>query len=363
MADRIYLDHAATTPMRPEAMEAVAEAMRDWANPSSPHSEGRAARAMIEDARRRIKAALGWDGELIFTSGASEAIAIALNRAKGGERLVSAIEHDSVLRAAGMAERIPVRPGGSIDLEILNAMIARSERPLVAVQFVNSELGKFQRLHDIHALVREHGGMTFSDATQAAGKHPLPDADLIALSAHKFGGPPGIGALLVRDFAMLEPSGGQEFGYRGGTENLPGALGMAAALEATVRNEDGIAQWLIDLLPALLDLEMRLADAGAVFVGAADPHFPAIRAIAMPGLKAAAQLIQFDLAGIAVSAGSACSSGSLKTSHVLEAIRMPPDIAESTIRLSVGWTTTADDIRRFGDEWLRIAERARSRAA
>ncbi|WP_347709217.1 cysteine desulfurase family protein [Stakelama marina] len=362
MAQRIYLDHAATTPMRPEAIAAVEEGMRRWANPSSPHAEGRAARAALEDARARIKAALGWDGELIFTSGASEAIAIAMARAKAGSRLVSAIEHDSVLRVAGDAARIPVRPNGTIDLDILQALIERAQSPLVAVQHVNSELGAFQDAAAIRAMVAARDGLFFCDASQSAGKHPLPKADLIALSAHKFGGPIGIGALLVRDFAMLDPSGGQEFGYRGGTENLPGALGMAAALDATERMGDGAARWLADLQPALLGLRMKVADAGGNFIGG-DGAGTAIAAIAMPGVKAAAQLIQLDSMGFAVSAGSACSSGSLKTSHVLEAIRTPPEVAESTIRVSVGWNTMAEDIARFAGAWQQIAQRARSRAA
>lgn len=349
--------------MRPEAIAAVEQGMQRWANPSSPHAEGRAARAALEDARARIKAALGWDGELIFTSGASEAIAIAMTRARRGDTMVSAIEHDSVLRVADDSPRIRVRADGTVDLDQLDAMLDGSEAPLVAVQFVNSELGTFQPMAEIGARVAAAGGLVFCDCAQAAGKHPLPPADLIAISAHKFGGPPGVGALLVRDFAMLAPSGGQEFGYRGGTENLPGALGMAAALEATATSEAGIAQWLIDLLPALHALEDTIADAVGVHVAGLGPFLPSILTYSMPGVQSAAQLIQFDMAGIAVSAGSACSSGSLKTSHVLAAIGARPEIAESAIRVSFGWTTTIEDIQAFAEAWLRIAEQARSRAA
>ncbi|MBW4329512.1 cysteine desulfurase [Stakelama sp. CBK3Z-3] len=361
MAERIYLDHAATTPMRPQAIAAMEDAMRGFANPSSPHAEGRAARAALEDARLRIKAALGWDGELIFTSGASEAIAIALRRGKGGDRLVGAIEHDSVLRMAGDARRIPVLPGGQIDRELLCALLTRSDAPLVAVQHVNSELGAIQPVADIAADVRTKGGLLFSDCSQSAGKHALPDADMIALSAHKFGGPPGIGALLVREFSVLEASGGQEFGYRGGTENLPGALGMAAALEAREVDEDGTATWLSALRPALLDLQMKLADAGGVQIAPGGSR--AICNWAMPGVKSATQLIRFDITGIAVSAGSACSSGTLKSSHVLRAIRTPGDLADCAIRVSVGWNTTPEHIAAFAEAWTRIAQDARSRAA
>ncbi|WNO52785.1 cysteine desulfurase family protein [Stakelama saccharophila] len=362
VAERTHLDHAATTPVRPEAQAAVAEGLRDWANPSSPHAAGRAARAALEDARARIRSVLDWDGELIFTSGATESIAIALAHADCTGRAVSAIEHDSVLRAAGDATRLPVRPNGALDMDVLAAVVGRGERPLVAVQAVNSELGTAQDLAGIAAIVRDAGGLLFADCAQSAGKVPLPDADLMAVSAHKFGGPPGIGALLVRDFAMLRATGGQEFGYRGGTENLPGALAMAAALEAADRLDDGTAAWLAELQPALLDLRMKVADQGGTVL--ADPGRPAaILSIAMPGMKAAAQLIRFDLAGIAVSAGSACSSGSLKTSHVLDAIRAPADLADSAIRVSVGWTTTPGDIARFAEAWTGIAQDARSRAA
>ena len=361
MAERIYLDHAATTPMREQAIAAVEAGMRSFANPSSPHAEGRAARAALEDARARIRSALGWDGELIFTSGASEAIAIALGRGKGRDRLVSAIEHDSVLRASGDAKRIPVLPSGQVNRDLLAALLSRSEAPLVAIQHVNSELGTIQPIDDIAVHVRASGGLLFADCSQSAGKHALPDADLIALSAHKFGGPPGIGALLVREFGMIEASGGQEFGYRGGTENLPAALGMAAALEARETDEDGTAQWLSALRPALLDLQMKLTDAGGVAI--APGGSPAVTSWAMPGVKAATQLIRFDMAGFAVSAGSACSSGTLKSSHVLEAIRTPATLGECAIRVSVGWSTTPDHLAAFAESWTRIAHDARSRAA
>lgn len=337
--------------------------MRRWANPSSPHAEGRAARAALEDARARIKAALGWEGELIFTSGASEGIAMAMNRAKCGSRLVSAIEHDSVLRAVPAATRLPVGADAALDPEALERELARSDRPLAAVQHVNSELGARQRLDRIAPRVREAGGLLFADCTQSAGKEPLPDADLIALSAHKFGGPPGIGALLARDFTMLEPGGGQEFGYRGGTENLAGVLGMAAALEAPARNADDVAEWLVELLPAIEALKRTVDEAGGVHVAGATPHFPAIATFAMPGVSAAAQLIRFDAAGIAVSSGSACASGTLKSSHVLAAIGAPPEIAQAAIRVSFGWSTTPDEIRRFAEVWRAIAERAGTRAA
>lgn len=366
MPDRIYLDHAATTPMRPEAIAAVEEGMRRWANPSSPHAEGRAARAALEDARARIKAALGWDGELIFTSGASEALAIGLGRAKAERRLVSAVEHDAVFRAAPDAMPLPIRDGEP-DLDALAAGLAFSGRPIVAVQSLNSETGTLLLPGDGRPIVdkvREAGGLILSDCAQSAGKMRLPDADLVTVSAHKLGGPPGIGALLVRDFAMLEPSGGQEFGYRSGTENLPAILGFAAALDAAAGMDDwgdGGDDFAQDALVAMFDLKNRMSDRDAVPL-----HRPVSSALILPlamsGVSAAAQLIQFDRRGFAVSVGSACSSGSLKPSRTLLAFGVQPEVAAQTIRVSFGWTTTVAEITAFEQAWLEIADEAKARA-
>jgi cysteine desulfurase len=208
----------------------LAQGFDAWANPSSPHKPGRAARLAGRRAGGVNRAGVG--AGAVFTSGASEALALAIRRAKVGG-LLSAVEHEAVLRPAGAdAERLPVDADGRVDLAVLQALLADGPRALVCVQQVNSETGVIQPLAEIAALVRAAGGILLADAAQGAGKIALPDADLIALSAHKFGGPIGIGALLIRDFALLEAPGGQERGYRGGTENLPGALAMAAALEA-----------------------------------------------------------------------------------------------------------------------------------
>lgn len=357
---RIYLDHAATTPVRPEAQAAVAEALAHWANPSSPHSEGRAARALLEEARARIGKALGWSGEVILTSGASESAQIALARAKGGARLVSAVEHDAVLKALPDAEMLPVRPDGALDLDALaEAVDGRS--PVVAVQAVNSETGAAQDIAAIASVVHGAGGLVLVDVAQSAGKWAIPaEADLAIVSAHKLGGPPGIGALLVRDFAMLEPSGGQERGYRRGTENLPGALGFAAALEACTQpycDPQVIAPIAEQLAPAMAALGgVRLADQ------LASPT-PYIEALAMPVVSGSAQLMRFDMAGIAVSQGSACSSGSLKQSHVLTAMGLDPTLASRIIRVSFGWNTTRADVEAFCAAWIKMAEEASARAA
>lgn len=334
MTTRIYLDHAATTPMRPEAIAAVADGMARWANPSSPHAEGRAARRALEDARARIARALGWDGEVILTSGASEALSIAL---RGHDAVAASVEHDAVLRIVG-GERLPVGVDGRVDV----AQLPEGRR--VAVQSANSETGVLQPLDELAG----RAGVLVADCSQSAGKLDLPRADLIVVSAHKLGGPPGIGALLVRDFALLTPTGGQEQGYRGGTENLPGALGFAAALEAP---RDWVARAAV--LRATLDAKIR-AGGGEVVADAA-PRIATIAAYRLPGRSAAAQLMRLDSAGFAVSAGSACSSGTLKTSHVLSAMGMDAKAASEVIRVSFGWNTTADEVEAFAAAWSAMA--------
>ncbi len=321
-----------------------------WANPSSPHGEGRKARAALEDARERIKTALGWTGELIFTSGASEAAALALGRAKGGRRFVSAVEHDCVPQAAPDADLLPVLADGQLDLAALAEAIG-ADRPVVAVQQINSETGNRQAIEPIHERVSDAGGLLIADCAQAAGKMTMPPCDMAMIAAHKFGGPIGIGALLVRDFAMLEPSGGHERGYRRGTENLPGALGMAAALEAC--SESYLDE---DVLRAFYSFDKECRSAGGTPLSdrLSDPT-PYIRAIAMPNLSATAQVMRFDMAGIAVSQGSACSSGTMKTSRVLDAMGVEPDIAANTIRVSLGWNTTRAEVERFAETWLEMA--------
>ncbi len=330
MAERVYLDHAATSPLRPEARAALAEGFALWANPSSPHAEGRKARAALEDARERIKRALGWDGELIFTSGASEALWIALNRAKAERRYRTAIEHDAVIRAAPDAIVFD-----DLDTEEISGAI-------IAAQHVNSETGVIVREIDLWSQnVGENGGMLVCDCSQSAGKLPLPLADMLVVSAHKFGGPIGIGALLVRDFALLEPMGGHERGYRQGTENLPAALGMAAALEAE--------EWATTPKQRQ-NFAAMLAEHALDFGEAVDYILP----LAHSTLSAQALLIRLDAMGFAVSAGSACSSGTLKKSRVLDAFGVPDDVAARTIRVSLGWSTTPEELERFAEAWASL---------
>lgn len=354
MPDRLYLDHAATTPPTPAACAAVARGLALWANPSSPHREGRAARAALEEARAAIGAAHGWTGEVLLTSGASESLALALGRAVAARRIVTAVEHDAAMRAAGeAAASVAVDADGVIDRAALDAALAGEGRAIVCVQWCNSETGVRQPLEAVAEVVHAAGGLLLVDAAQMPASAELAGvADFVALSAHKRGGPAGVGALLVRDLATLHPSGGQERGYRPGTENLPGVLGYAAALAEP--------EPAYDARRAMLDDAIRRS--GGIVVADASPRHPAIASYRMPGVAAAAQLIRFDLAGIAVSAGSACASGSLKPSHVLRAMGWGEELGE-VVRVSFGRTTGDEDVARFIAAWRELARSGRRFAA
>jgi len=350
---RIYLDHAATMAMLPQARAVMVQALENWANPSSVHSEGRAAHSRLEQARRQLLFALGQaDARLVFTSGASEAIAIAMQRSQCDHLLVGATEHDAVLRQAPDAPRIPVQPSGIVDRASLADLLATTgPSTLVAVQHVNNETGVIQPVEDIAALCAAHGALLMVDAAQSAGKMPLPMADMLVVSAHKLGGAPGTGALILRDDRLIRATGGQERGLRGGTENLPAILSFAAAAE-TVGGVMADAAVLRDRL------EQALIDSGGRIVAAEAPRVDWIVAIAMPGVPAATQLMHFDMHGIAVSAGAACSSGSMKASHVLRAMGMDARQAGEVIRISFGPGSSADDIDRFIAAWRALFARA-----
>jgi cysteine desulfurase len=347
---RIFLDHAATTPVLPEARAAMSRGFDAWANPSSPHEEGRKSRALLEEARTTISEVLGWRHDVIFTSGASEAVEIAAARARVPGRAHGATEHAIVPHAMGAASTvIPVDHDGLIDEAALDAILAKGPA-LVAIQCVNNETGILQPLDRLYPRVREAGSLLLADCAQSAGKVPLPDADFIALSAHKLGGPPGIGALLVKDLGTLEAVGGQEKGYRRGTQDAPSALAFAAALAAKPYDMDRLTG-----LRHRLDQGVKAS--GGVVIGEASPRIPTIGAVAMPGASNASLLVQFDLAGMAVSAGSACSSGKMKESAVLAAMGVAPDIANSFLRISFGPSTSEADVDAFLAEWQRIASR------
>ena len=365
MASRVYLDHAATTPVLPAAQAAMADALGRWANPSSPHADGRAARAALEDARERIKLALGWNGELIFTSGATEAARLAFRRCwqTGPKPAISTVEHDAIRRQAPEGERwnLGVGADGLVDPEQLATWLRIAPGGLVAIQHCNSETGVLQPINEIIEATDAAGSYLIVDCAQTAGKLPLPPGDMIMVSAHKLGGPPGIGALLVRDLKLLSPEGGQEKGYRSGTENLPAVMGFAAALEALPASLE--APYLKQQLANRFLLEQRLGDHGCEAVCSDSFRSPFVGSYPMPEMSAMAQLVRFDALGIAVSAGSACSSSSMKPSHVMDALGLDPALAANVIRVSFGKQTTEDDVMAFADAWIAMADEAKSRAA
>ncbi len=335
MTKPIYLDFAATAPVLPEVQAVIAEALARWANPSSVHAAGRAARAALEQARGDVADALGWRHEVIFTGSATEALAIAWQNSRSQKspetcKYASAVEHTAVLRHAG-AHVIAVDADGLVDPQRL------PKAGLVAVQHVNNETGVIQPLAAIAAQVHAQGGLLLADCAQSAGKLALPDADLIALAGHKIGAPPGIGALLVADLGMLAPAGGQERGYRPGTENLPYIQGLAAALKLD-------RGWLIEAATLRDWWEMQWRELGGEVIGAAAPRVPTIGAYCLPGVNASMLLIRADAQGIGISAGSACSSGSIKPSHVMTAMGLSDAAAREVFRVSIGRTTTRSDL-------------------
>ncbi|MGI4877501.1 MAG: cysteine desulfurase family protein [Janthinobacterium lividum] len=354
----IYLDWAATAPIDPAAIKAMLEAARAWANPSSVHRAGRRAHGLLEAARADVAAALGCPARsIVFTGGGTEALGLAL--AQSGSRMISAVEHDAVRAQAPGAGLIAVDADGVVDLAALDAMLGSAPGPqLVAVMHVNNETGAIQPVAEVAALVAAHGGTLLVDAVQSAGKLALPDADYVAVSAHKLGGPPGVGALIVRDHvAAVARGGGQERGQRAGTENLPGIAGFAAALAARAAD----AGWLDRA--ALLSERLEAQLPGAVIHGAGAPRLGTISCIGLPGVAAMTQLMALDLAGFAGSAGAACSSGKVKTSHVLGAMGVGADAAGEAIRVSLGWTTTEAEVDAFAAAWRAMADRLGRRAA
>lgn len=373
MRDRVYLDWNATTPLRPEARAAMAAAFDVSGNPSSVHSEGRAARRLVEDARAAVAEAVGADlRNVIFTSGGTEANALALTPAlhrSGGKPvqrlIVSAIEHPSVLAggrfAQGAVEIAPVLPSGVIDLESLAALLASGPPALVSIMLANNETGAIQPVSEVAALVHEAGSLLHVDAVQALSKIPINikalGADILTISAHKVGGPKGIGAVAVA--AGLEGlhaqvrGGGQEQGRRAGTENVAGIAGFGAAVRAAVVSMDADA-------PRMRSLQARLETGlrnhpGTVIFSDSVARLPNTTLVSTPGLKAETAVIGFDLEGIAVSSGSACSSGKVQPSHVLQAMKADPALLQGAIRLSLGWDTTEADIDRCLEAWIKLS--------
>lgn len=368
MSGQTYLDWNATAPLRPEAATAMSSALAACGNASSVHRWGRAARQRVERAREQVGALIGASPDgVVFVSGGSEANHLALLGSGRQRVLVSAVEHHSVLQAVPAAEPIPVDGDGIINLDSLEQMLAGDTRPaLVSVMFANNETGVIQPVAEIIKIAHAHGALFHCDAVQAAGKVILTvdtiGADLISLSAHKLGGPPGIGALVVADGVELKPmirGGGQERGRRAGSENLLGIAGFAAAVEAAAA---GIAEYeRVRRVRDGLEAAVAATAPDAVVVGGGVARLSNTSAIAMPGVSAETQIIALDLDGVMVSAGAACSSGKVGPSHVLAAMGVSPEIAGSTIRVSLGWTTSEADIVHFLDAWTALYRRHRGR--
>ena len=356
LADPVYLDHAAASPVRPEVAEAMAEALRTPGNPSSPHAAGRRARALVERARAVIAERMAVAADrVVFTSGGTEANAMALAGVPG-PRLVGAVEHASIADAAPDAARVPVDSQGLIDLDALAALLARERPGLVSVMLANNETGVIQPVAEVARIAKRAGALVHCDAVQALGKLPAGPTqlgvDLVSLSAHKLGGPPGVGALVLGpgiEPAPLLRGGGQEGRRRAGTQNLPAISGFAAAAELAT-------DW--SALAAQRDRLERCAQAcrpDLIIAGATAPRLPNISCLLTPGLAGDLQMMALDLAGVAVGVGSACSSGRIGPSHVLAAMGYPDALARSAIRVSLGWSTVAADIDRFVAAWSALA--------
>ncbi|GAB1715976.1 MAG: aminotransferase, class V [Nitrobacter sp.] len=372
MQGRVYLDWNATTPLRREARQAMAAAMDVVGNPSSVHAEGRRARGLMENARMAIAAAVGGEpGNVIFTSGGTEANALALsdNLQKNKQiiegLIVSSIEHTSVLAGGQFAPdriaRLAVHRSGLVDLDALRTMLAGAPPTLVSVMLANNETGAIQPVAEAAGLVHEAGGLLHVDAVQAFGKMTFDimslNSDLLSISAHKIGGPVGIGALILAPnqtgpHALIR-GGGQERGRRAGTENVPAIVGFGAAVKAAVGARAGdMAR--IENLRNRLEEGLRQTQ-GSITISEDVARLPNTTLFAVPGLKAETAVVGFDLEGVAVSSGSACSSGKVQPSHVLEAMGYGPAITKSAIRFSLGWETTDADVDRAIKAWRKLS--------
>ena len=377
----IYADYNATAPLRPEARDAMLAALESGANPSSVHAAGRAARKILERAREQVGAAIGSRAQdVIFTSGGTEANALALQGAVealdgAATLLVSAIEHEAVSRAAAHAgapvETVYVTPDGRVDLERLADRLKRWDRtlsgtPILSLMIANNETGVIQPVSEAAALVRAADGLVHCDAVQGLGKIPVNVAllgvDYLSLSAHKAGGPQGVGAVWLRPGAplrALQHGGGQERSLRSGTENLAGIAGFGAAAERAVADLPDFG-----VLAARRDaMEARLRAAGAVVFGEDAPRLANTSNFALEGLRGETQIMALDLAGFCVSAGAACSSGKVNRSLVLSAMGASDALAESAIRASFGWDTNDTDFDALADAWYTIARRVRRKEA
>ncbi len=354
MSALAYLDHNATSPLRPAAFDAMVEALRAGGNPSSVHTAGRKARAIVDRARREVASLVGARAtETIFTSGGTEANNLALAGAGRRRVLVSAIEHDSVRQAVPQAEILPVDGDGVLDLAALERALAASAEPaLVSVMLANNEIGVLQPVAEIVRLAQAAGALVHCDAVQGAGKVPVDfrglGVDYLSLSAHKLGGPTGVGALVIRNgapFSTDRRGGGQESNRRAGTENVSGIAGFGAAASEAAFGLD------VSEFRDRLELALVQIATGANVFGAKASRIGNTTCISMPGVPAETQVMALDLAGVCISAGAACSSGKVQRSPVLEAMGVPAAEAACAIRISLGWNTEAADIERLIAAW------------
>jgi cysteine desulfurase len=369
---RTYLDHNASSPLRPEARQAMLEALDAGGNASSVHGEGRAARNLIESAREELARSLGvLPRSVVFTSGGTEANALAL-RGSGAERLiVSAVEHASVRAAAEQSGRavdqLTVDSDGIVDLACLaRSLAAGPKNALVSLMLANNETGAIQPVAEAAELTHRHGAIIHCDAAQAVGRMAVDwqglGVDLMTLSAHKFGGPQGVGALLIRPGTSMLPligGGGQEFHLRGGTENVAAICGMAAALRAALGDD-------ADSMAAgrnRLESRLKAVSPALRIFAQGVRRLPNTSCFALEGLLAETAVMAFDLLGVAVSSGSACSSGKVGRSHVLEAMGVPAGLARSAVRVSLGWNTTERDLTRLVEAWRELVSRPAARSA
>ncbi len=364
MPNSVYLDYNATAPVRSQAVDAVLRTLKTCGNPSSVHGPGRTARRVLEGAREAVAVFAGaQSGGVIFTSGGTEANGLALN---GRRVLASAVEHPSVLKWA--ASQAPVTADGVVDLEALARLLEQDKPDAVAVMLANNETGVVQPVAEIAALARRQGAWVHCDAVQAAGKLVLDiealGVDSLSLSGHKLGGPQGSGALVLADpdadlFPLLL-GGGQEKRRRAGTENLPGIAGFAAAADLASGEREDHSRHLAQLRDGL-ESRLRAQVPELVILGRGAERLPNTSCLALPGVSAQTQVMALDLAGFAVSAGSACSSGKVGPSHVIAAMGRD-DLAVSAIRVSLGWASTEEDVDRFADEFIALARRNRAQA-
>ena len=371
MTDQVYLDYNASAPLCSEAQQAMIAAMDITGNPSSVHASGRAARKIVDHARRTIADLLGGDPErVIFTSGGTEANNLALNGLEDVMVFTSAVEHPSVIEARSDAKRIPVNGDGVIDLTALEAMLKdasqKGEKVLVSVMLANNETGVIQPVAKVALLAREYGAKVHCDAVQALGRIPLDMGrllvDMVSVSAHKIGGPKGIGALVIAPGVMLVPQirgGGQEKYRRGGTENVLGIAGFAAAAQ---RTEAGMAK-MTEIAAKRDRLETELASEAPelVIAGKGTERLVNTSCLILPGMPGETQVMALDLGGVAISSGSACSSGKVRESHVLK--EMGISDTGSAIRVSLGLETTDEDIDTFVRVWSRMRGNAARKKA